>query len=73
MLSEGGPTLNASMLRAGALDELFLTFAPKIAAGDGKSVIEGKQFPKDALPGLEIVTLYEHEHELFFRYRVRRG
>jgi 2,5-diamino-6-(ribosylamino)-4(3H)-pyrimidinone 5'-phosphate reductase len=73
VLSEGGPSLNDSMLRADALDELFLTFAPKIAAGEGKNVVEGEQFPKGALPRLGIVSIYEHEDELFFRYRVERG
>lgn len=72
VLSEGGPTLNWSMLDQGALDELFMTFAPKVVAGGGKNVVEGDEFSKDALPRLDLVTLYEHEHELFFRYRVRR-
>jgi riboflavin biosynthesis pyrimidine reductase len=73
VLAEGGPVLNDAMLRASVLDELFLTLAPKIAAGDGKTVVEGRQFPKDAMPRLRIVTIYEHEDELFFRYRVTRG
>jgi riboflavin biosynthesis pyrimidine reductase len=73
VLSEGGPVLNYSMLRAGTLDELFLTLAPKLAAGQGKGIVEGPQLPKGALPRLGMVTLYEHEDELFFRYRVARG
>jgi riboflavin biosynthesis pyrimidine reductase len=61
------------MLRAGALDELFLTLAPKIVGGEGKNVVAGPQFPTGALPRLSIVTLYGHDDELFFRYRIARG
>ncbi|HEY3107753.1 MAG TPA: dihydrofolate reductase family protein, partial [Chloroflexota bacterium] len=57
VLSEGGPRLNHAMVRAGALDELFLTFAPKITAGQGKTIVEGAQFPREAMPRLGIVTL----------------
>jgi riboflavin biosynthesis pyrimidine reductase len=73
VLSEGGPELNDALLRASVLDELFLTLAPKIVAGEGKTIVDGPQHPKGAMPNLQIVTLYEHEHELFFRYRVARG
>jgi riboflavin biosynthesis pyrimidine reductase len=73
VLSEGGPTLNMADLRAGVLDELFLTFAPKIVGGEGKNIVAGEQFPPKAWPLLEPVTIFEHERELFFRYRVRHG
>jgi hypothetical protein len=32
---EGGPTLNAALLAADAVDEVFLTLAPALVAGDG--------------------------------------
>lgn len=73
VLSEGGPVLNMANLRADVLDELFLTFAPKIVGGKGKTVVEGEQFPFKEWPLLEPVTIFEHERELFFRYRVRHG
>lgn len=72
-LSEGGPTFNAAVLRADVLDELFLTFAPKLVAGQGKTIVDGPQFPFKQWPLLELVTLYEQASELFFRYRVRHG
>lgn len=72
VLSEGGPVFNMANVRAGTLDELFLTFAPKLVAGDGKNIVEGDQFPADALPRIEPVTIFEHEQELFFRYRFTR-
>lgn len=70
VLSEGGPVFNMANVQAGVLDELFLTFAPKLVAGQGKNIVEGDQFPKSRLPGLELVSLFEHDSELFFRYRV---
>jgi riboflavin biosynthesis pyrimidine reductase len=73
VLCEGGPTLNYSLLQAGVLDELFLTFAPKLVAGEGKTLLDGPQLPKRSLAGLDLVTLFEHESELFFRYRAVRG
>jgi riboflavin-specific deaminase-like protein len=73
VLTEGGPTFNMSTLRGEALDEIFLTFAPKIVAGEGKTVVMGSQFARHAWPLLEPVTIYEHEAELFLRYRVRHG
>ena len=72
VLSEGGPVLNMANVRAGTLDELFLTFAPKLVAGEGKNIVEGEQFPADALPRLDPISIFEHEHELFFRYRLAR-
>lgn len=71
VLSEGGPTLNHAHVAAGVLDELFLTVAPTVAAGLGKTIVDGPQFPRAALPRLDLVTLYEHAGELFFRYRRR--
>ena len=73
VLCEGGPTLNRSLLRAGVLDELFLTFAPKLVAGEGKTLLDGPQLPKQSLARLDLVSLFEHESELFFRYRAARG
>jgi riboflavin biosynthesis pyrimidine reductase len=73
VLCEGGPRLNYSVLRAGALDELFLTFAPKLAAGGGKGILDGPQLPKDAFLRLRLISLFEHESELFFRYQAVRG
>jgi 5-amino-6-(5-phosphoribosylamino)uracil reductase len=71
ILCEGGPVLNASLLREGLVDELFLCVSPRIA-GDPEqpASIEG-----DALPGpldLELLTLHEADQHLFFRYRIVR-
>ena len=66
VLCEGGPTLHGRLRESGLADELFLTFAPKIAGGEGPRVLEG------ALPDVdevELAWLLESQGELFARYR----
>jgi riboflavin-specific deaminase-like protein len=69
LLCEGGPHLNAELLRAGLVDELFLSLAPKLVGGaDALTIVAG-----GALPGplaLAPVWLLEHEGEMFLRLRV---
>jgi 2,5-diamino-6-(ribosylamino)-4(3H)-pyrimidinone 5'-phosphate reductase len=67
VLLEGGPTFNHSALEAGVVDELFLTLAPKLVAGPGKGIVDGDPLER----GLDLLSLYEHEAELFLRYAVR--
>jgi 2,5-diamino-6-(ribosylamino)-4(3H)-pyrimidinone 5'-phosphate reductase len=67
VLLEGGPSFNRSALEAGVVDELFLTLAPKLVAGPGKSIVDGDRLAR----GLDLLSLYEHEAELFLRYAVR--
>ena len=67
ILLEGGPTFNRSAIEAGVVDELFLTLAPKLVAGPGKSIVEGDPLAR----ALDLLSLYEHEAELFLRYAVR--
>jgi riboflavin-specific deaminase-like protein len=66
VLCEGGPTLHGRLREGGLADELFLTFAPKIAGGEAPRVLEG------ALPDVdrvELAWLLEREGELYARYR----
>jgi riboflavin-specific deaminase-like protein len=66
LLCEGGPRLYGGLQRAGLVDELFLTIAPKLAGGEAPRIIEGE------LPGvaeLELAWLLEEDGELFARYR----
>ncbi|MBA3422067.1 MAG: dihydrofolate reductase family protein, partial [Thermoleophilaceae bacterium] len=70
VLCEGGPTLNAELLRAGLVDELFLSVAPKLAGGaDALTIVAGAALPEPA--ELELVWLLERRGELFLRWRVR--
>jgi len=70
VLSEGGPTLNHAFLRAGCVDELFLTVAPFVAGReDDRTIVDGPTL-LEPFPRLELVSAYLHEDELFLRYAV---
>ncbi|MBW3658768.1 MAG: dihydrofolate reductase family protein [Actinobacteria bacterium] len=67
VLCEGGPSLNAALLRAGLVDELFLTIAPTLVGASAHRILDG------VLPApvdLELVELRAHDSELLLRYRV---
>jgi riboflavin biosynthesis pyrimidine reductase len=69
LLCEGGPALNAGLLAAGVLDELFLTVAPQLVGGaDPLTILSG-----DAAAPLELVWALEGGGELFLRYAVARA
>jgi riboflavin-specific deaminase-like protein len=71
VLCEGGPTLNSYLLSAGLLDELFLTLSPQlVGGGDALTIVAGRQLVEPA--GAALVSLAEHESELFTRWRIRR-
>jgi riboflavin-specific deaminase-like protein len=71
LLVEGGPTLLAAVVAAGALDELFLTLAPKLVGGGGEiGIIEGAA-PAAPLD-LELRSVLKDEGFLFLRYAVGR-
>jgi riboflavin biosynthesis pyrimidine reductase len=70
ILCEGGPRLNAALLDAGLVDELYFTLAPKLAGGaDPLTIVHGGTFP--VVP-LQLLSLQEHDGELFLRYAVVR-
>lgn len=68
VLLEGGPGLNADVVHAGLLDELCLTLAPKVVAGDGPRVLAGPELPVPL--ELELVHLLEEDGFLFYRLAV---
>jgi riboflavin-specific deaminase-like protein len=68
LLCEGGPGLHGELQGAGAVDELFLTIAPKLAGGGAPRIVEG-ELP--AVAELELAWLLEEDGELFARYRRR--
>ena len=69
VLLEGGPGLNAQVVSAGVLDELCLTLAPRLAAGDGPRVLAGPELPEPL--ELRTVHLLEEDGFLFHRLAVR--
>ncbi|MEX2195023.1 MAG: dihydrofolate reductase family protein [Thermoleophilaceae bacterium] len=71
ILCEGGPTLNASLLHEGLVDELFLSLAPKLAGGSHPlTAVAGEPLPEPA--GMELAWSYIGESSLFLRYRLPR-
>lgn len=77
LLCEGGPHLNAELLAAGLVDELFLSISP-VLAGDQRM---GDEPPLRILAGidfmpprtLQLVSALENDSRLFLRYRVLAG
>ena len=66
LLCEGGPRLHGQLQAAELVDEVFLTYAPKLAGGEEPRVIEWEL----AEPiGWELAWLLEEQGELFARYR----
>ncbi|MDQ3675673.1 MAG: dihydrofolate reductase family protein [Actinomycetota bacterium] len=69
ILCEGGPHLNASLLAAGLIDELFLTTVPMLAGAAGSlSIVDDAPLAEPL--GLELVWLLECGGELFARYAI---
>ena len=67
VLAEGGPSLNGELVASGLLDELCLTFSPKLAGGDGKRIMEMPALPSPHEMSLHSVL--EEDGFLFLRYR----
>jgi riboflavin-specific deaminase-like protein len=69
VLCEGGGVLNASLLAARALDEMFLTVVPRVLGGSGApTVVEGDGFAPDALPDARLTHVEQRGDELFLTY-----
>lgn len=75
LLCEGGPHLNAQLLQAGLVDELFLSLAPALvgddvaAKGDTLRIISGAALTPPVK--LELLSVLESASHLFLRYRVK--
>jgi riboflavin biosynthesis pyrimidine reductase len=72
VLCEGGPRLLGGLIAEGMLDELFLTFSPLIAGGNGTKHVTEAQSAVGPVP-LDLVHVLEDEDQLFLRYRVAGG
>lgn len=70
LLCEGGGILNYEMFAQGLIDEWFLTLAPKVKGGrDIPTPVEGAGLPREAVVQMQLVSVYEHDNELYLRYR----
>jgi riboflavin biosynthesis pyrimidine reductase len=76
LLCEGGPHLNAQLLGAGLVDELFLSLAPLLAGGDpiaGGEALRILAGPELSPPvALKLLGVLEYDSSLFLRYGVGR-
>jgi riboflavin biosynthesis pyrimidine reductase len=70
LLAEGGPTLNATLLDGGLLDELFLTLSPRLVGGPERALLASTETPAAARRSLSLLSVHAHENELFLRYAV---
>jgi riboflavin-specific deaminase-like protein len=71
LLTEGGPTVLAALLREQVLDELFLTLAPQLTGGGvGPGLTSGPELVQ--LQTMELVWALERAGSLFLRYKVNR-
>lgn len=68
VLCEGGPRLLHQVVAAGLLDELCLTLAPLLTAGDASRLMNGPTF--DVPVRLRLASLLEENGSLFARYLV---
>ncbi|MEV8451506.1 pyrimidine reductase family protein [Streptomyces sp. NPDC052095] len=67
LLTEGGPRLLGQFVAAGVLDELCLTLAPLLTAGDAQRIAGG---PGVAVPKrFTLASMLEEDGFLFTRYR----
>lgn len=76
LLVEGGPSLNRALVGSGLVDELFLTFAPKLAGGGAGNILSGELF--GGAIQMRLLSVYEADGELYLRYsleqdRMNRG
>jgi len=71
IVCEGGPTLNAALLREDLIDELFITLAPKLIGGANVlTILAGAAL--DPPRELDLIWALEAESHLFLRYLLRR-
>jgi riboflavin biosynthesis pyrimidine reductase len=66
---EGGPHLLASVLAAGAADELCMTVSPKVVGPGPGRISAGTQWPGTPI-GATLTALLEEDGALFARYRL---
>jgi riboflavin biosynthesis pyrimidine reductase len=68
VLLEGGPGLNADVVRVNLLDELCLTLTPRLVAGTGPRVLAGPELPRPLQ--LDPIHLLEEDGFLFYRLAI---
>ena len=73
VLVEGGATLNGSLMRAGLVDEYFLTLAPRVVGGERSYGAVNWEGPgvRDEIVAMDLVSASRADTaEVFLRYRL---
>ncbi len=70
VLCEGGPTLLRRLVAEGCLDDLLLTLAPMLVAGDEPAPLAGGALDPPA--GLELASVHRADDHLVLHYAVAR-
>jgi riboflavin biosynthesis pyrimidine reductase len=70
VLSEGGPTVNGQLFAADLVDEVCVTVAPLLLAGDSPRIAIGPPVPGGR--PLSLVHVLTEDHYLFLRYVIDR-
>ncbi len=68
VLSEGGPTLNGQLIRAGLVDEWNLTIAPLLVGGSAPRPAHDSEGSAPELPDYELSRLWTGDRALFSRW-----
>ncbi|HEX2903991.1 MAG TPA: dihydrofolate reductase family protein [Jatrophihabitans sp.] len=71
ILCEGGPRLFAAGVAAGAIDELCVSYSPKLIGPGAPRIVAGSAWP--AAVDLELTGLLAEDGALFARYRLPRS
>jgi len=70
----GGGSLTASLLKAGRIDDWWLTVAPTIYGGkNAPTPVEGEGFIPEKAPLLELIETRQVGNEMYLHYRVLRA
>jgi riboflavin-specific deaminase-like protein len=70
VLCEGGPSLNAALLAADLVDEVFLTLYPALLGGAAPRIVAASAATQ--VHRLVLSAVHEHDGELLLRYRRAR-
>lgn len=73
LLCEGGPQINGALIKAGVIDDAFVTLSPIVIGRDAEherpSLVEGVAFGYDAPPQLRLLSLHRHGSYLYLHSR----
>lgn len=76
ILCEGGPRLFGELLKARAVDEIFLTISPRLAGQPADqqrlSLVEGVPLLPESVVGCKVLTVRKAGSHLFLRYELDR-